>query len=107
MRNSSGTLTDPTTAMRPRSLRSRSTIIRFSARFLMSSCSRRAVSLSPSGARVRGAVPFIGRACSRPRSWRTNSSGERDSTHSIASPGAIGSRIKAPNPTRWRARRRR
>ena len=77
------------------SLRSRSTIIRFSARFLMSSDSRRAVSLSPSGARMRAAVPFIGRAVSTPASWRRKSSGEHDST-CVALAAARGNAISAP-----------
>ncbi|EWS52474.1 hypothetical protein X551_04742 [Methylibium sp. T29] len=96
--NSSGTFTEPVRAMRPRSLRSRSTIIRFSARFLVSRLSSRAVSLSPSSTARRGAVPFIGLATSRPCAWRTNSSGEHDSTCAtpLAATSSAGSAMKAP-----------
>ena len=70
-----GTSTLPTRATRERSLRSRSTIIRFSARSfgLARSCSpcRR----SSSGVVPRAAVPFIGRVRSRSPSQSKKSSG--------------------------------
>ncbi len=93
-------MTEPTCATRPMSLRSRSTIITFSARFLVSTESRRAISLSPSGASARAAVPFMGRAVSTPASWRKNSSGEQESTWvaslSPALPVPSGKAISAP-----------
>ena len=62
-----GTLTDPGVATRPRSLRSRSTIIRFSARFFSSAASAALRSASTAASPHAGAVPFIGRASTRPR----------------------------------------
>ncbi len=77
-RNRSGTATDPGTATRDRSLRIRSTIIRFSARCLGSAASVRAAAASASASASRAAVPFIGRAiASRPRSAK-KSSGDSD-----------------------------
>ena len=59
--NRSVTLTLPISAMRPRSLRIRSTIIRFSARCLTSLASTARASASASGVPPRGDVPFMGR----------------------------------------------
>ncbi|MCY1235608.1 hypothetical protein D9M72_482310 [compost metagenome] len=86
----SGTATLPGCAMRPRSLRSRSTIITFSARFLASAASAAAACASRTASPERGAVPFIGRVSrwSWP-SWRTNSSGDSDST--VAPSGRVAS----------------
>ncbi|MNK89234.1 hypothetical protein D3C87_1092370 [compost metagenome] len=96
----SGTATLPGWAMRPRSLRSRSTIITFSARFLASAASRRAARASCPASPLRGAVPFIGRVtrCPAP-SCSTNSSGDSDSTQ--PSPG---SQASTPNGTGCAAR---
>ena len=59
--NRSVTSTEPIFATRPRSLRSRSTIIRFSARCFSSTASQVFRRASSRGVRPRGAVPFIGR----------------------------------------------
>jgi hypothetical protein len=72
--------TPPGMAIRPRSLRSRSTIIAFSARSFAEAQSRRATSSSSSSHRPRGAVPFIGRVVIRSSSMRKKSSGEAEST---------------------------
>ena len=81
--NSAGTCTLPVWAMRPRSLRSRSTIMMFSARLLASWLSRWAAACSCAGSSPAGAgaVPFMGCAWMRPPWQRRNSSGESDSTH--------------------------
>ena len=80
------------------SLRSRSTIIRFSARFFGSAASAAASAASRPASASRGAVPFIGRASMPPApSSAKKSSGERDK--STASPSAT----IAPNPTGCRA----
>ncbi|SLH95965.1 Uncharacterised protein [Mycobacteroides abscessus subsp. abscessus] len=57
---SSGTCTLPIWQTRPRSLRSRSTIMRFSARVLGLSASSRRSRSSSAGVAPRGAVPLIG-----------------------------------------------
>ncbi len=80
-RSGSNTLahrTVPGRAMRPRSLRSRSTIIAFSARSFTDAVRRSRVASSSASQRPRGAVPFIGRVVSRSPSSRKNSSGEAD-----------------------------
>ena len=100
--NNAGTRTDPARARRPRSLRKRSTIIKFSARFFSSAASAMARASSTSTSPEAGAVPFIGRATSWPARCEKNSSGEHDR---IAAPS--GSPMKAPYGTGWRARRRR
>ena len=72
--NTSPQSTDPGTATRPRSLRSRSTIIAFSARSFTEPRRRARRPRRPrSGHRPRGAVPFIGRVVSarRRRAGRT------------------------------------
>ena len=80
------------------SLRRRSTIIRFSARFFTSRASPSRSPASRSGSGSRGAVPFIGRASMPPApSSAKKSSGERDSS---VAPGSFTS---APCPTGWRA----
>ena len=70
-----GTRTDPTSAMRARSLRSRSTIITFSARCLALAVS--AARMRPSSSLVvpRRAVPFMGRVVMPSSSQRKKSSG--------------------------------
>jgi hypothetical protein len=65
---------------RPRSLRSRSTIIAFSARSFAEAVSAAAFASSSSNHRPRGAVPFIGRVVTRRPSSARNSSGEADRT---------------------------
>ena len=81
------------------SLRSRSTIIRFSARFFPSRRQPAAQRQRPrAGSASRGAVPFIGRASMPPApSSAKNSSGERESSV------APGSATSAPWPTGWPA----
>ncbi len=60
------------------SLRTRSTIIRFSARSLGEAASAALARASESSSSPRGAVPFIGRATMRPRGvTRKKSSGDR------------------------------
>src|ERR1039458_6189945 len=72
-----GTLTEPTSATRPRSLRSTSTIIRFSAPSLQLSRRRAAASRSAAGVAPRATVPLIGLASRRrERSSARNRSGE-------------------------------
>ena len=85
--NSAGTLTLPICAMRPRSLRSKSTIITFSARSLalLRRCSAWAASCA--GVVPRAAVPFMGRVRMLPLPWAgwcqsKNNSGETDSSAS-------------------------
>ncbi len=68
----------PGAAIRPRSLRSRSTIIAFSARSFTDAVSRSRIASSSSSQRPRGAVPFIGRVVSRSPSNRKKSSGDAD-----------------------------
>jgi hypothetical protein len=58
--NNDDTRTLPGTETLPRSLRSRSTIITFSARFFSEYLSHSAMSRSSASQRPRGAVPFIG-----------------------------------------------
>ena len=80
-RSGSNTLdhrTVPGAAIRPRSLRSRSTIIAFSARSFTDAVSRSRIASSSSSQRPRGAVPFIGRVVSRSPSSRKKSSGDAD-----------------------------
>ena len=75
------------------SLRSRSTIIRFSARFFASGREPRARAASRAGSASRGAVPFIGRVSMPPApSSAKNSSGERESS---AAPGSAHQRAVA------------
>jgi hypothetical protein len=74
--NSRGTRTEPGSATRERSLRSRSTIMRFSARSFgvetrVSAAARSAASSAP-----RGAVPFIGCVVTTPSFQWKNSSGD-------------------------------
>ena len=91
--NSAGTRTLCGRAMRERSLRSRSTIITFSARSLGDARSAAALAASCAGVAPRGAVPFMGRvrmvppppfSASADASCQSkNSSGETDSTCSF------------------------
>ena len=82
--NSAGTCTLCGSAMRDMSLRSRSTIITFSARSLGAVRRCSACCASCSGVAPRGAVPFMGRASRVPPSGAScqskNSSGDTDST---------------------------
>ncbi len=76
-----GTCTLPTSQTRPRSLRTRSTIMRFSARVLSLSVSSALSRSSSAGVRPRGAVPLIGLLSAVPeRSTRRNRSGDEDAT---------------------------
>ena len=70
----------PARAIRPRSLRSRSTIIAFSARSLADATSEAPAASSSASQRPRGAVPFIGRVVTRSPSMRKKSSGDAEST---------------------------
>ena len=73
-------VTLPARANRPRSLRSRSTIMAFSARSFTDPCNVARISSSSASQRPRGAVPFIGLVAMRCPSIRKNSSGEADKT---------------------------
>ena len=66
--------------MRERSLRSRSTIMTFSARSLGDARRAAAWAASISGVAPRAAVPFIGRARICPSCQSKNSSGDTDSS---------------------------
>ncbi len=94
---SAGTWTDPTSATRPRSLRTMSTIITFSARSFgerpRSSRARRSSSI----VRPRGAVPFIGRVRMQAPARSKNSSG--DAEQMTRRPA----RTNAPCRPRWAA----
>ena len=72
--------TEPVRAILPMSLRSRSTIIAFSARSLTDPRRPAATASSSADHRPLGAVPFIGLVVMRPSSIRKNSSGEAEST---------------------------
>ena len=74
--HSAGTLTLPTSATRPRSLRTRSTIITFSARSFSLCCKSFAANKSASGRAVRPRVPLIGRASTTPSRRLKKRSGE-------------------------------
>lgn len=75
------TRTVPVRQTRPRSLRSRSTIIRFSARVLASATSASRSWASSCGSAPRGAVPLMGLASATPsRVTRRNRSGEEPTT---------------------------
>ena len=77
--NSEATSTLPSSAIRPRSFLSMSTIIRFSARCFSELARESAAASSCSAVGPRGAVPFIGRAASAPfASRRKKSSGEAE-----------------------------
>ena len=74
------TFTEPKRATRPRSLRTRSTIITFSARSLVEEASSSRSARDSASSAGRGRVPLIGALRRRsPRRW-TNSSGERLAT---------------------------
>ena len=71
----------PSAETRPRSLRTRSAIIRFSARVFLSRRSSAARQASSNGSATRAAVPFIGRDSTTPSlSTRRKRSGEELST---------------------------
>ena len=96
---SRGTSTVPSRETRPRSLRTRSAIMRFSARVFSSRRSSAARQASSNGSASRAAVPFIGRdSTCRSRSTRRNRSGEELSTDSSPS------RSSAANGAGLRAR---
>ena len=79
--NGSGTLTLPVWAILPRSLRSKSTIITFSARFFGSACNSAARRSSCPSPKI-GAVPFIGSVLMVPSApILRKSSGEKHSVH--------------------------
>ena len=71
--SSSGTVTVPVTATRPRSLRTRSTIMMFSATSLTDA-------RSADGSACRGSVPLIGLDVTVSPRRRRNSSGDSDAT---------------------------
>jgi len=71
--SSSGTVTDPVTATRPRSFRTRSTIMMFSATSLAEARSR-------AGSAARGRVPLIGLDVTVSPERRRNNSGDSDAT---------------------------
>ncbi|VTU21677.1 hypothetical protein E5CHR_01235 [Variovorax sp. PBL-E5] len=78
--NRRGTRTEKGSAMRDMSLRSKSTIITFSARSLADARNPAAAAASASAVAPRAAVPFIGRASSRRSRQSKKSSGETDSS---------------------------
>ncbi len=98
MRNSSGVATAPGSQTRLRSLRIRSTIIRFSARSLSLASNSAARRASSAGVAPRGRVPLIGRVSTvkappASASMRTKRSGEletraRPSMAQLAAKGA-------------------
>ena len=98
MAMSAGTSTLPSAQTRPRSLRTRSTIIRFSARDLSSARSASARYASSAGWAARGAVPLIGfDSTIRSRSTRRKRSGEELSTETSPrrSSAACGAGLRA------------
>jgi hypothetical protein len=93
-------LMDPYSHTRPRSLRTRSTIITCSAASLAepSSSARAAAAAGASGsASERGRVPFIGSHHTSGPVWRRNRSGERLTTPPTAAAkrGAVSSKARA------------
>ena len=76
-----GTSTVPMSQTRPRSLRNRSTIIMFSARFFGSRASSSRMSRSDCGSGCRGAVPLMGLDSTiASRVMRRNRSGDEQAT---------------------------
>src|SRR5918998_1360359 len=89
-----GTSTLPSAQTRPRSLRTRSTIMRFSARDLSSSRNAAARYASSAGGAARGAVPLIGfDSTVRARSTRRKRPGEELSTDTSPRRGGDASRV--------------
>ena len=79
--NGSGTRTPPVVAILPKSLRSKSTIMTFSARFLGSFCKAWARASSCPSCKM-GAVPFMGSVVMMPvGTMFKNSSGEKHNIH--------------------------
>ncbi|COX34405.1 Uncharacterised protein [Mycobacterium tuberculosis] len=91
--NSSGTVTVPVTATRPRSLRTRSTIMMFSATSL-------ADARSADGGASSGSVPLIGLDVTTDPRRRRNSSGDSDATapHGPATKADRDGAVR-PNPS--------
>ena len=78
----------PTSQTLPRSLRSRSTIMRFSARSFSEAARSAAAAASAAGSSLRGAVPLMGRASSSPEMLpRRKRSGEEQHTCSGSGSG--------------------
>ena len=75
-----GTITEPPSAIRLRSLRTMSTIIVFSARSFSERDKWAAARLSNSGSGWRPIVPFMGREVRRRPSRRMNISGDAEQT---------------------------
>ena len=97
-RNSCGTCTVPTSQTTPRSLRSRSTIIRFSARSFSSSRSSSASRSVLGGVAPRGRVPLIGLAStqrSRPIEQEALGRGAEHRDVAEAQEGREGRRVDA------------
>ena len=78
--NRLGTRTDPGSQTRAMSLRSRSTIMRFSARSLAEPARSAASTASRSASRERPRVPFIGRVTTSRPSQVKKSSGDTEAT---------------------------
>ncbi len=76
--NRTGVSTDPTTATLPRSLRTMSTIITFSARSFSDANNASRCSSSSAVSNPRRTVPFIGRQTIRSSRHSKNNSGEAD-----------------------------
>ncbi len=91
--NSDGTVTVPVRATRDRSLRSKSTIIKFSARSLALLARCCLACRSASTSKARGAVPFIGRVVRVPWCQSKNSSGE--ALRTAPAPAAEASSMRA------------
>ena len=79
MRKRGSATTEPGVQMRPRSLRSMSTIMTCSAWFLGSVARKVCWAASSGGVSPRGAVPFMGRVRMRLSWMRKKSSGEKES----------------------------
>ena len=103
----SGTVTVPGTQTRLRSLRTRSTIITFSDRFLADRSSSASCAADSVGSSLRRAVPLIGLDVTVWPDRRRNSSGESDATAARVTPGAAALRGLRGRPGRPPGRRRR
>ncbi len=93
--SSSGTDTDPVRATRPRSLRTRSTIMMFSATSLTEA-------RSAAGSAHAGSVPLIGLDVTASPQRRRNNSGDSDATapHSPATNAARAGAVRAAASTK-------
>jgi hypothetical protein len=96
-----GTVTVPTSQTRPRSLRSRSTIIRFSALVFAEHANSGGRTSSSTGSSCRGAVPLMGLDSATPSrvTFRNRSGDEHTHMHlAQAQVGRVRSRVGAAQP---------